>query len=83
MFSLDMSLDAVFMITSTNTKTDETVAVIQSDDTKYPDGQMGLFSASQEATCFSGFPPRSASSAQIPAKGRPIGRPFVVSAPHT
>lgn len=55
LFAIDMSLDTGFIITITNLNTKETVAVIDSDDTTYPDGKVGFLSASQEASCLSGF----------------------------
>ncbi len=55
LFNLDMSIDQGFILTITNLDTETTVATIQSDDMKYPNGKFGLFSASQEASCFSGF----------------------------
>lgn len=55
LFNLDMSVDQGFILTITNAETDETVAVIDSEDMTYPDGQFGIFSASQAESCFSGF----------------------------
>ncbi len=62
LFDLDMSQDQGFVLTIYDLDANKTVATIASDDTTYPDGHVGVFAASQVASCWSGFSSASCAS---------------------